>query len=84
MTIDEAKNRLLNTAWLGSDEDRDKTEEAVGVIINAIKDREKEYARYWLIDVKSRIKNHRDFEGDRWDKAIDMVIDIIDERIKEL
>ena len=36
MTIDEAKSRLLNTAWLGTDEDRDKTEEAVKVAITAL------------------------------------------------
>ena len=47
-------------------------------------DKERECARYWLINVKSRIKNHRDFEGDRWDKAIDMAVELIDERIKEL
>lgn len=37
MTIEEAKSRLLNTAWLGTDEDRDKTEEAVGVLFDAVK-----------------------------------------------
>ena len=42
------------------------------------------YARYNLIDLKSRIKNHKDFEGDRWDKAIDMVVELIDERLGEI
>lgn len=36
MTIEEAKDRLLNTAWLGTNEDRDKTEEAVRVLIDAV------------------------------------------------
>ena len=47
MTIDEAKSRLLNTAWLGTDEDRDKTEEAVGVLFDAVK---------VIEDIKAEIK----------------------------
>ena len=36
MVREEVKSRLLNTAWLGTDEDRDKTEEAVKVAITAL------------------------------------------------
>lgn len=36
MTIEVAKQRLLNTAWLGTNEDRETTEEAVRVLIKAV------------------------------------------------
>ena len=37
MTVDEALYILNNTAWLGSNDDRDKTEEAVKVVEEALK-----------------------------------------------
>ena len=70
MTIEEAKSRLLNTAWLGTDEDRDKTEEAVGVLFDAVKaieDIKQEIENYmisegfgsgWIEDIKEIINKH--------------------------
>lgn len=37
MTRDEAINRLQNAAWLGTDRDREETEKAVGMAIEALK-----------------------------------------------
>lgn len=36
MTRDEAIQRLKNTAWLGSDKDREETEEAIDKAIEAL------------------------------------------------
>lgn len=70
MTIEEAKSRLLNTAWIGTDEDRDKTEEAVGVLFDAVKaieDIKQEIENYmiskgfgsgWIEDIKEIINKH--------------------------
>lgn len=46
MTREEAKQRLLDTAWLGSNEDRDKTEEAVKVLITALEQEPK--VGHWI------------------------------------
>ena len=37
MTRDEAITVLLNVAWLGTNEERERTEEAVGMAIEALK-----------------------------------------------
>lgn len=41
MTIEVAKQRLLNTAWLGTNEERETTEEAVRVLIKAVEQQPK-------------------------------------------
>ena len=41
MTIEEAIYRLKNTAWLGSDDDREEAEEAVVMAIKALEDIER-------------------------------------------
>lgn len=41
MNVDEALYILNNTAWLGSNDDRDKTEEAVKVVEKALKDKKR-------------------------------------------
>lgn len=39
MTREEAIYRLKNTAWLGSNEDREETEQAIDMAIEALQDR---------------------------------------------
>lgn len=82
MTIDEAKSRLLNTAWLGTDEDRDKTEEAVGVLFDAVK---------VIEDIKQEIIQERDGDMGGDESMIDsfkygcnMALDIINKHIGEV
>ena len=81
MTIEEAKSRLLNTAWLGTDEDRDKTEEAVGVLFDAVKAIE---------DIKAEITScERDVEymdsySDGYNRGLFESLQIIDKHIGEV
>ena len=39
MTREEAKETLLNAAWLGTDKDREKTEETVKIAVQALEER---------------------------------------------
>ena len=74
MTIEEAKSRLLNTAWIGTDEDRDKTEEAVGVLFDAVKAIE---------DIKQEILN-RPTENPHHLWSVQDIIEVIDNHIGEV
>jgi len=56
MTIEDAKQRLLNTAWLGTNEDRETTEEAVRVLIKAVEQQPK--TGHWIYD------RTRDWDGE--------------------
>lgn len=73
MTREEAKSRLLNTAWLGTDEDRDKTEEAVGVLFDAVK---------VIEDIKAEIESYVSEEPHQL-MSKTTVLEIIDKYRKE-
>jgi hypothetical protein len=90
MTREEAIYRLKNTAWLGTDEDREQTEQAVGMAIealqreeNLLKSLETNEPIYDMVDVvRCKDCRHRYEEGDcthyYWCRINDRPIDDTD------
>lgn len=48
MTREDAKNILRNAAWLGTDDERNKTEEAVEMAISALEQKPNRHKGHWV------------------------------------
>lgn len=78
MTREEAIYRLKNTAWLGSDDDREEAEEAVTMAIKALEDIER--WRTWSHTYDNIISRQDAIDCVGWGDSVTKVID----RIKSL
>ena len=56
MTREEAIHRLKNTAWLGTNKDREETEQAVDMAIEALSAEYEDYEHASLVDIKEPLK----------------------------